>query len=70
MHPQSEGSEVGCPERLYHVTVAAGNSGRDGSSQSSTQGQPAPPVSPAHAHAAAHAAYRIPVGALLGRCKS
>lgn len=56
MHPQSEGSEGGSPERLYHVTVVAGNSGRDGSSQSSTQDQPAPAHSPAHAHAAAHAA--------------
>lgn len=60
MHPQSEGSEGGSPERLYHVTVVAGNSGRDGSSQSSTQDQPAPPHSPAHAAAHAHAAYTAP----------
>lgn len=27
MHPQSEGSEGGSPERLYHVTVVAGTAG-------------------------------------------
>lgn len=70
MQPQSEGSEGGSPQRLYHVTVVAGNSRRDGSSRSSTQALPAPPHSPAHAHAAhaTHAAHAK--GTFLGRSKA